>query len=326
MAWNALEVHYVGGCADVMTALAGGQERSLAQVAEFLDHADAVLAQVFRAQLRAYLPALQDDSESVEGVGLVGLSAAEVARSTRSLRAEARCGDAYTSLVERYATCGASAASCAFAPRIMLTTGALRIAMLEPPVELSTTCTEALENDLRADFRELARESARVISARLDPEWTALADRLATLSDVYGALAEICVPRRRRFTAVTLDELQVRLARLGGSLAAPPERRVVGAWATRDASIPVPGLGVVRELARYERAENSLARSIVDQANAAREYAFGQEVCRSRREQLPLAVALIDVERGALEFFGFFYPEELFCEGVPPLRASSSGA
>ncbi len=317
-AWNALETRHVGSCEPVFAGLAEGHERSLALVAPFLDHVDASLWQVFRGQLAVYLPELQKDLASY------GADAGDEQGQ------RGRCGAAYREYVERFSVCLAEASSkraCAYAPRALLTQGALQVGMIEPDVFVPEVCGQEFGRDVRDELRGMARESARVVTATLDPSWTELADRLATVSELHGALAEICVPRRRRFSAADLDELHVRLSRVGELLSSPPLTAMsppekpleAGAWRVRGGAFPVPGLGDAYRVAGFERAPDSLAEQVLAQARGMREFAFGRAVCQTRRETRPLAIALIDARAGALEFFGYFYSEELFCEGLEPL-------
>lgn len=57
--WRALPAASVGSCEAPLNVLAVGQEQSLAELEGFLNHADAVLWQVYRAQLQALLPPLR---------------------------------------------------------------------------------------------------------------------------------------------------------------------------------------------------------------------------------------------------------------------------
>ncbi len=288
---------------------------------------DASLWQVFRGQLAVYLPELQKDLASYGG------DASQSQSQKQSQRQ--RCGAAYRELVDRYTVCLApteqrnSKRACAYAPRALLAQGELQLGMIEPDVFIPGVCAQEFGRDVRNELRGMARESARAVTATLDPSWNELADRLATVGELHGALAEMCVPRRRRFSEADLDELHVRLARIGELLSSPPltamsppERAPrAGAWRVHGGSIPVPGLGDAYRVARFERAPDSLAEQVLAQARGMREFTFGRAVCQTRRETRPLALALIDTRVGALEFFGYFYSEELFCEGLEPLMA-----
>ncbi|MCB9749342.1 MAG: hypothetical protein H6713_04955 [Myxococcales bacterium] len=309
--WNALETRSVGSCDAALEALAGGQERSLALAAPFLDHVDASLWQVFRGQLAAYVPELQKDLSTYGAVD-------------GSATPRARCGAAYREHVEAYAAClGTPGAPepqrCAYAPRAFLAQSGLQLGMVEPLGSIADACPEVFGRDVREELRRMGRESAKVVTARLDPVWTELVDRLGAVSEVHGAVSEICVPRRRRFSEADLDTLHGRLARIGETLSRPPDATIASAWRVGGGSFPVPGLGDVYQVASVARGPNALADQVLSQARGMREFAFARAVCRTRRESVPLAVALVDARASELQFFGYLYPEELHCEGLGPL-------
>ena len=79
------------------------------------------------------------------------------------------------------------------------------------------------------------------------------------------------------------------------------------------------GFGEVYQVASVARGPNALADQVLSQARGMREFAFARAVCRTRRESVPLAVALVDARASELQFFGYLYPEELHCEGLGPL-------
>ncbi|MEZ4430125.1 MAG: hypothetical protein R3A51_20790 [Nannocystaceae bacterium] len=296
-AWNALETLEVGSCEAPMRALAGGQERSLALLAPFLDHADALLAQVFRARLRAELP------------GMLG-----------SLRgATDSCATARRAYLEAYEPCLRGEA-CRLAPRVLLSGGAL-IGMVEPSA-LPDACVRAPGRDVQAELRDMARSSAKLVGESLDPRWAELADRLGAVTEVHAALAELCVPRRRRFAKADVDEARARFSGILAALAGPPVDVETGAfeatWLVEDGRFLVPGIGEVVELARFDAGSGAVSRDVVARARGLRSFVFSRARCRTLTETRPLA-ALV-VEGAAIKHFGYLYAEELRCEELGPRR------
>lgn len=282
--WQALASSSVGSCEPAMRALADGQEAALTELAPFLDHADAAMDRLYRANLRARLP---------------GLKAACEAETREYLRPFAAC------VADMTATCPGT-------PRLALVGGARIVAM--PLAEAATGCAV----DVAAELRAQADAAAWAATSELDRGWTVLADRLGTLTEVHAALEDVCVPRRRRFTDEDLAEARARLGRIGAGLASE-EVRASGRWLVRGDSLAVPGLGVTRVVATFEAGEGSVNTNIVAEARALREFVLGRGLCKAGHAATPMA-AVVGAPGQAAEFFGYFYEEELVCGELPPLR------
>ena len=314
--WQALPAVNVGSCEPAMQALARGQELALAQLGPFLDHADALLWTVYRAELQAFVPGFAAE-----------LQAYAQARPREDFAdaeawAQHQCGRAYHEHVQRYAGCGAAAASCPGAPRLVLVGGA-RIAAPELTPTLADNCPALVGRDYTAEIRRLGQSAAEAASDALGREWTMLADRLGALTEVHAALEDICTPRRRRFAESDLGEARARLGRLGAALASDELEVGTGRWQLGDAPLMVPGLGPARELARFEPGSTSINAGIVADARALRDFVLTRSMCRSGHTPAPLVAVLAEPGRGAA-FVGYFYEEELFCGPLPPLGLAAS--
>lgn len=300
--WQALASSSVGSCEPAMAALADGQEAALARLAPFLDHADAEVERVYRAKLRAVVPGL--GKQLAEGAG---------AQDDRGA-----CVRGYQAHVQAYATCVADArANCPGTPRMVLVGGA-RLVAVDTKAAVGERCPALVGRDPAAELRGLADAAATEVSAKLDPGWTVLADRLGTLTEVHAALEDVCVPRRRRFAADDVAEARARLARIGAALASD-ELRAGGRWLSGGEALTVPGLGPTRVALRYEAGPGSLNAVIVSEARALREFVLGRGLCKAGHAALPMGV-VVGVAGQPAEFFGYFYEEELVCGGLRPLR------
>lgn len=310
-AWRALPARVVGSCYAPMAALAVGQEQSLAELEPFLDHADAVLWQVYRAALRATVPRLSDELHPYEALR----TRAEF--DDNGSWEQYQCGHGYWEYLQNFARCGAEAQSCPSAPRMFLIGGA-RIGTAEPSFYIPEHCAAKVGRDYVAELRTVAAEAAEVAQEHLAPSWSALADRLGAVTEVYDALADVCVPRRRRFDPADLAAVRQRLASIGHALASDERPLPVGRWTVAEQPFHVAGFGPVQQVAFYDAGTGSPARTAIAEARALRELVLKRALCRSAQPALPLAVALVDGS-GQVESFGYFFEEELFCGELPPL-------
>ncbi len=318
-AWRALPAKAVGSCRAPMTALAVGQEQSLAELEPFLDHADAVLWQVYRPALEATVPRLSSELTSYETL------------RTRSefddngSWEQYQCGHAYWEYLQNFVRCGAEAQSCPSAPRMFLIGGA-RIGTAEPSFYIPDGCAAKVGRDYVEELRTVAAESSQVAEEHLAPSWVALADRLGAVTEVYEALEDVCTPRRRRFAPDDLAAARQRLAAIGEALASDEMAHPAGRWTTEQVPFHVPGYGPVQQVAYYDAGQGSPSRTAVGQARALRELLLARALCRSATPALPLATALVDGDTGKVEFFGFFFEEELFCGELPPMWLTESAS
>lgn len=310
-AWRALPARVVGSCHEPMAALAAGQEQSLAELEPFLDHADAVLWQVYRSTLQATVPRLTDELTPYQAL------------RTRSefddngSWEQYQCGHAYWEYLQNFARCGAETRSCPSAPRLFLIGGA-RIGTAEPSFYIPEGCAAKVGRDYVAELRTVAAEAAEVAQEHLAPSWSALADRLGAVTEVYDALADVCVPRRRRFAPTDLVTVRQRLASIGRALASDELALPTGRWTVSGQPFHVAGFGPVQQVAFYDAGAGSPAQTAISEARALRELVLKRALCRSARPALPLAVALVGGD-GQVESFGYFFEEELFCGDLPPL-------
>jgi hypothetical protein len=311
-AWESLPAVSVGSCEPAMQALALGQERALAQLGPFLDHADALLWRMYRAELRAFVPGFMAE--------LAGYAQARPPEdfAEPQLWAQHQCGRAYREQVLRYAKCDGASSPCPEAPRLVLVGGA-RIAAVEPRPAAGEHCPALVGRDYSAELRRLGQSAAEAASGGLSSEWTMLADRLGALTEVHATLEDLCTPRRRRFAEADLEEARRRLTDLGAGLASDVLEAEAGRWQIRDEAMHVPGLGAARELARFVVDSTAINAGIVAEARALREYVLERSLCRPAGAAAPLALMLAEQPGAGASFFSFFYEEELFCGALPPL-------
>jgi len=314
--WRALPARAVGSCQAPMVALAAGQEQSLAELEPFLDHADDTLWQVYRPALAAILPQLLAELEPYREPK----RRAELDDARE--HEQHQCGHAYWQHLQAYARCGETLAACAPAPRVFLMGGA-RIGTAEPNVWIPEGCAAAVGRDYVQDLRDVAAEAAEVAQEHLAPSWSALADRAGAITEVYEALEDVCTPRRRRFAEADLRAARGRLSAIGQALASDEGALPVGGWVLAGEPFHVPGYGPVQQVARYHAGPGSASQTAVEQARALRELLLGRALCRSGQPALPLAVALVQ-GGGEVEFFGYFFEEELSCGELPPLQAGAT--
>ena len=318
-AWESLPAVSVGSCEPAMQALAAGQELALAQLGPYLDHADLLLATMYRAELRAFVPGY-----------LRELGAYAQARPREDFAAEEpwaqyQCGRAYREPVQRHEQCGGGTRRCPEAPRLVLVGGA-RIVAAQPGASVGEHCPALVGRDYSAELRRLGQAAAEAASASLSPEWTMLADRLGTLTELHAALEDICTPRRRRFAEADLEEARHRLGTVGVALASDVFETHTGHWQIRDQPMYVPGLGTARELARFEVDATAINTSIVAEARALREFVLGHSLCRPTEGTRPLALVLAEQPGSGASFFSLFYEEELFCGSLLPLGRDPAAA
>jgi hypothetical protein len=308
--WRALPAAHRDSCEAPLQALALGQEQSLAQLEPWLDHVDAVLWQIYRAELRALLPGIAD--------GLAVYAPPRPpgdARDPKTMR-EHECGHALFRWTQHYRQCAIAKEPCEWAPRMFLVGGA-RVAAPEPSVFVPDECGDVLGLDTIERVRALGREAAEVAAGHLDEDWVVLADRLGAITEVHAALEDACEPRRRRFAPEDVADARARLVRIGEALASGEPPRA-GTWKFDGDRFHVPGVGPVRRFARYDAGPGSAAVTAVGEARALRQFVLSRAVCRGSTG-LPLAIALVQpgAEAGPA-FFGYVYEEELACAELPP--------
>jgi hypothetical protein len=87
-----------------------------------------------------------------------------------------------------------------------------------------------------------------------------------------------------------------------------------------DGSFHVPGVGAVRQLARFDGGTGSASRALVGEARALRRFARERSRCVARPGDPPVMMVLIESASAKPEFLGFFHGEELDCGDLGPLR------
>jgi hypothetical protein len=313
--WRSLGETSVGSCDPLDDRLLDGQARSLEQLEPFLDHADAVLGEVYRAELAVLLPELQAELAEFEPVRTRG--------DFRSLDDWNRyqCGEKYREYLQPFAACieWNTPAACSMAPRLFLRDAA-RIGSVEPSAYLPAHCPARLGRDYVEELRSPARKAAELAGDVLDVHWLALAERLATLGEVHGALEELCTPTRRRFAEADIGDLRQRLVAIGELFQRDEDPPRDARFLASDGSFHVPGVGAVRQLARFDGGTGSASRALIGEARALRRFARERPRCVARPGDAPVMMLLIDSASAKPEFLGFFHGEELDCGDLGPLR------
>ncbi len=324
--WRQLATASVGTCDPLLDALLEGQGESLAMLEPFLDHADAVLASSYMAELASVVPQLREE-----------LSEFEAERDRRDFDARGweryQCGRRYYQYLQPFASCVAASEQlgqaevarledshgaggietpCPTTPRLFLR-GAARIGSVEPSDYIPTECPKLLERDYVEALRAPARAAAEVAADHLDVRWMILAERLATLAEVYDGLERLCAPGRRRFSADDLASLRAHMVELGLLYQRDEQPAHDARFLDNDASFHVPRVGKVRQLARFDGGTGSASRELIAAARELGKYDRVHAQCVARPGDEPLMVMLIDARAAKPEFLGFYYEEELWC-------------
>jgi hypothetical protein len=203
-------------------------------------------------------------------------------------------------------------------PRLFLR-GSARIGTVEPSDYIPTDCARRIDRDYVEALRAPARAAAEIAQDHLDVGWMILAERLATLSEVHDALAQVCTPARRRFSEADLETLRASVTELGLLFSATEVPAHDTRFLANDASFHVPGLGIVRQLARYDGGTGSASRSLIAAAKQLTRFTRAHTRCEPRPGEAPLMAMLIETRHAVPEFLGFYYAEELWCDGLGPL-------
>jgi hypothetical protein len=311
--WRQLSSAAVGSCEPLLAAMFDGQAESLVLLEPFLDHADAVLASLYASELASVVPQLQaelaefEQERPREDFDLVGWE-------------RYQCGRRYLQYLQPFAACASAGAdaSCASTPRLFLR-ASVRIGSVEPNDYVPTDCPRRLDRDYVEALREPARAAAEHAADHLDARWLMLAERLATLAELHGALTQLCTPARRRFAAADLDALRQSVAELGPLFTREETPAHDARFLINDGNFHVPGLGKVRLLAQYDGGTGSASRELLAAAKRLAAFERAHAQCVARAGDAPLMAMLIDTRTAKPEFIGFYYAEELWCEELGPL-------
>jgi hypothetical protein len=330
--WRQLATGSVGSCEPLLDQLLVGQRESLRVLEPFLDHADAVLASTYVVELAAVVPGVRKELAEFER---------ERDRRDLDVRGWARyqCGRRYLQYLQPFASCatasqqlgaakvaelegshgaGGVKTPCPTTPRLFLR-GTARIGSVEPSDYIPSECPQLLGRDYVEALRAPARSAAETTADQLDVRWMILAERLATLAEVYDALDQLCTPRRRRFGAEDLASLHTRVIELGQLYQREEPPAHDARFLDNDASFHVPAIGKVRQLARFDGGTGSASRALIAAAHELGKFDRARSQCVARPGDPPLMAMLIDTARAQPEFLGFFYKEELWCGELGPL-------
>lgn len=330
--WRSISSATVGTCDPLLDQLLEGQRESLALLEPFLDHADAVLANAYVVELAAVLPSVREE-----------LAEFEAERDRRDFDAQGwaryQCGRRYHQYLQPFASCVAASdhlgpsevarlegshgaggvkTPCPTTPRLFLR-GAARIGSVEPSDYIPTECPQLLGRDYVEALRAPARTAAEITGDHLDVRWMILAERLATLAEVYDSLERLCAPGRRRFTRDDLADLHTRVVELGLLYKRDEQPAHDARFLANDASFHVPAIGKVQQLARFDGGTGSASRALIAAARELGKFDRVHAQCVARPGDAPLMAMLINTARAEPEFLGFYYEEELWCDELGPL-------
>jgi hypothetical protein len=312
--WRQLSSASVGSCDPLLDAMLEGQTQSLALLEPFLDHADAVLASLYTAELASVVPQLRAELAEFEQ---------ERPRKDFDLVGWERyqCGRRYLQYLQPFRWCveSGSSVNCQSTPRLFLR-GSVRIGSVEPSVYVPSDCPRRLDRDYIEAVREPARTAAELAADHLDARWLILAERLATLGELHGALAQLCTPTRRRFSVADIELLRSNVAELGPLFTREESPAHDARFLANDGNFHVPGLGRVRMLAQYDGGTDSASRELLAAAKRLAVFERAHAQCVARPGEAPLMAMLIDTKAAKPEFIGFFHDEELWCEELGPLQ------
>lgn len=330
--WRQLATAKVGSCEPLLEQLLAGQRDSLSLLEPFLDHADEVLANAYVAELAAVVPGLREQ-----------LAEFEHDRDRRDFDAQGwaryQCGRRYHQYLQPFASCVAASerlgvgevarlegshgaggvkTPCPTTPRLFLR-GAARIGSVEPSDYIPTECPQLLGRDYVEELRAPARAAAEITGDNLDVRWMMLAERLATLAEIYDSLEQLCTAGRRRFADQQLAALRARVIEVGQLYQRDEQPAHDARFLANDANFHVPGIGKVRQLARFDGGTGSASRALIAAARELGKFDRVHAQCVARPGDAPLMAMLIDTARAKPQFLGFFYQEELWCEELGPL-------
>ncbi|PRQ09433.1 hypothetical protein ENSA7_08390 [Enhygromyxa salina] len=311
--WRSVAPAAVGSCEPLLSSLIAGQTHSLELLEPFLDHADAVLAAAYAVELAQVVPGIEAE-----------LAEFQASRTRSDFDADGwaryQCGQRYLRYLQPFSACvsGSDAHACQMTPRLFLR-GSARIGTVEPSEYIPTDCARRIDRDYVEALRAPARAAAELAQDHLDVGWMILAERLATLSEVHGAISSLCTPARRRFSEADLTQLRASVAELGPLFTNDDPPAHDARFLANDAVFHVPGLGTVRQLARYDGGTDSASRALIAAAQQLANFSRAHARCVPRPGEPPLMALLIDTHTATQELLGFFYAEELWCDDLGPL-------
>src|SRR5690606_3416941 len=114
------------------------------------------------------------------------------------------------------------------------------------------------------------------------------------VAEVHAVLEDICTPRRWRFSAVDVAEARGRLERVGDLLSSRELAQPQARWRVEPAELFVPGVGPMRQLARFDPGPASLNPTIGAEARALREFVLSRAQCRAGHDPRPLSVLVAE--------------------------------
>jgi hypothetical protein len=310
-AWTALESYAIGSCEPAQRALAEGQERSLAQLEDFLDHVDALLEHAYVIHAARRLSASQAELARFAGER----PAPGVDPKTHA------CGTAMRELLSR-AACSPDR-PCAAAPRVFLRDQAMIGALVDEGMP-AADCAQRVGYDAVSEVVSVQREISEEVAERLDPTWSELAARAAALSTMHADLAQACTPRRRRFAEADLDEARRRMNQVIEILREDPRTASLGVWRSDVRRLALTQREEVRVFAVYDGGPASGAARAIGEVTDLREFVLEQARCSAAPDEVPLAVVVADVATDRVAHLGFHFAEELSCSELGPRSSEPS--
>lgn len=314
--WRNRPQYPVGDCRAPMAELERAKADGAAALGPFRAWFDGVLAQAF-------------DKELKNNIG-------DVARAVRKYesptppygsRDEMRayeCGHYYWQAAQPFLECEHSPATCDVRPRLAFDQG-MHIAYPQTAAYAPDDCPARFGRDIIEELHQLGQRASRAAVEKLDPAWLSYADGVAALDAIEHELEGICVPQRRRFAPPDIGEAQRRLTEVGEALQSPASG-AVGQWVGSEGTIRTADTGVMELLLSFRSGPQSPGGKAREKTHELAQFVRGAAKCTQTANQMPLTVAVVDVGTSAVGLLGFFYEEELFCPGMPPLLANAAQA
>ncbi len=309
--WRKQPTSTIGSCEPILAAVGAARQAVQEQIAPMVVHTDRALSEAYREVVAGSIPALSRELAAYEP----GRQRHEFDDGPSFTAYE--CGVAYRAVVDARAAC--ETGLCSYAPRLVLHQG-VQIGAPTDDVFVPSGCPASYGRDVRSDVDAMATAAAEDVAGQLDAHWLELAQRAAVLGQLDATLQAACEPRRRRFGNDGLDQARAIVTELEGELEKPLSPGT-GRWVPHQGRMAIPGTGPVEMATRYEAGGNDASVLGADKLATLEKTLRQRETCRSGAVELPVVALLTDVATSEVRFMGYFYQEELVCEGLGPLTA-----
>lgn len=314
--WQNRPQYPVGECTAPLAEIEAARDQAMVAMAPFAGWFDGLLARAFEQELKNNLNGIARAVKRYE-------SPTPPHGSRDDMRGY-ECGHYYWKAAQPFIECETSPATCSVRPRLAYDEG-LHVAYPQTQAYAPEDCSARFGRDIIGELHTMGQRAARAAADEVDASWLAFADGVAALDLIEHDLEQICEPARRRFSSADIGEAQRRLAGVGQALREPPAGPV-GQWVDADGTVRGSGAGVMELLLTFQSGEQSPGGRARGEMADLTKFVRNAAKCTQTANQMPLTVAVLDVGTSAVGLLGFFYEEELFCPGMPPLLASAAAA